>query len=145
MINPLERFEIVEEIGKGSALSIAAAALSVTVAVTTLQLNPSKEMQEVCRRVVPTGLAITVLGGIGVWWSDRTLSDMADRVAQRIEEARWQSLRRATKGKGYSIASCRNCQHLVGHLGNDKVLICAMHPYGWMGWDCPDQENKDGL
>lgn len=141
----MRKFEIVDEIGKGCGLSVIAATCALTFSLTVLPFNPSKEIRDACRRVVPTALVITAVGLLGVLWSDRTCSRMAAETIERIEEARWESLKRVVKGRGYSIASCRDCKHLVGQLGNDNVLICAMHPYGWKGWDCPDKENKDGL
>lgn len=139
----MKRFEIVEGIGQGCGLSMVVATFSLTAAVTILQFNPSEDLEEACHRVVPTALLIGVVGGLGVLWSDRTISEAANKAIENIERLRWQRLK-SDVGNEYCINSCQGCKHLVGKVGMSH-LICAMHPYGWQGNDCPDKEESCGL
>lgn len=34
--------------------------------------------------------------------------------------------------------ACRGCEHYHGQVYNGSLLVCAMHPYGWEGENCPD-------
>ncbi|MGV2826547.1 hypothetical protein [Myxosarcina sp. GI1(2024)] len=36
--------------------------------------------------------------------------------------------------------ACINCLHYHGRIYHDKLLVCAMHPYGWVDENCPDWE-----
>jgi hypothetical protein len=37
--------------------------------------------------------------------------------------------------------ACIGCRHYHGQVYSDVPLICAMHPYGWDGEQCPDWES----
>ncbi|HHP7245609.1 MAG TPA: hypothetical protein ACFE0H_13075 [Elainellaceae cyanobacterium] len=37
--------------------------------------------------------------------------------------------------------ACMGCKHYHGHIYNDNLLVCAMHPFGWDSGDCPDWES----
>ncbi len=42
-----------------------------------------------------------------------------------------------------SNSACINCANYHGQSYNGNLLVCAMHPSGWDGDDCPDwQEDK---
>jgi hypothetical protein len=36
--------------------------------------------------------------------------------------------------------ACINCANYHGQSYNGKLLVCAMHPYGWEDHSCPDWE-----
>jgi len=36
--------------------------------------------------------------------------------------------------------ACRGCENYHGYRYGENLFICAMHPYGWEGDDCPDWE-----
>lgn len=36
--------------------------------------------------------------------------------------------------------ACVGCQHYHGQAYGGHVFVCAMHPYGWDGEQCPDWE-----
>jgi hypothetical protein len=37
--------------------------------------------------------------------------------------------------------ACVNCLNYHGRIYNGVLLVCGMHPYGWMDENCPDWEN----
>jgi hypothetical protein len=37
--------------------------------------------------------------------------------------------------------ACRGCQHYHGHVYNNNLLVCAMHPSGVEDETCPDWES----
>jgi hypothetical protein len=37
--------------------------------------------------------------------------------------------------------SCVGCRHYHGQTYGGNLLVCAMHPYGWDGHQCPDWES----
>jgi hypothetical protein len=39
--------------------------------------------------------------------------------------------------------ACLNCRNYHGRVYNGVLLVCGMHPYGWMDENCPDWEDED--
>ena len=52
-------------------------------------------------------------------------------------------------GVGYQKPStennpaCINCANYHGHIYDDNLLVCGMHPYGWEDENCPDWEQDN--
>lgn len=44
------------------------------------------------------------------------------------------------KANPLKYPACVGCLNYHGHTYNGNLLICAMHPYGWIDNDCPDRE-----
>jgi hypothetical protein len=39
--------------------------------------------------------------------------------------------------------ACIGCRHYHGQAYGGNLLVCAMHPHGWEGENCPDWEQDD--
>ena len=39
---------------------------------------------------------------------------------------------------------CRTCKHHHGQIYGGVELVCAFHPYGYSGHNCPDYQAKKG-
>jgi hypothetical protein len=39
--------------------------------------------------------------------------------------------------------ACLSCRNYHGRVYNGVLLVCGMHPYGWMDENCPDWEDED--
>lgn len=37
-------------------------------------------------------------------------------------------------------SACVGCSNYHGRIYNNNLLVCAIHPYGWEGENCPDWE-----
>jgi len=43
------------------------------------------------------------------------------------------------------LPDCRTCQHHHGQIYGGVELVCAFHPYGYMGNSCPDYQARKRL
>ena len=41
-----------------------------------------------------------------------------------------------------TLRFCRTCKHHHGQIYGGVKLVCAVHPYGYSGHNCPDYQAK---
>ncbi|MEN9208229.1 MAG: hypothetical protein Q6L50_09580 [Gloeomargarita sp. GMQP_bins_120] len=61
-------------------------------------------------------------------WLEEALSGLAQPLARTLDPLLMNQ------------PACVGCKHYHGQVYNGQILVCAMHPYGVEGTQCPDWE-----
>lgn len=142
----MKLYKIVEGIGEGCgyACTISGMALIGSLAASAIGAKlPSRPIVEASIRVMRVAtFGVIPVATIGSIASSFALTCMANQALEDCEKYRWKKMSETLQESNYCVASCQGCKHLVGRVAAG-YLICAMHPYGWQGEDCPDRQEKE--